>query len=79
MISSFEQVSKIVSEHLNLNPDKIKPESSFMDDLGADSLDMVELLMVLEENFAIEIPDADAEKLQKLSDVIKYIEHKAKI
>ena len=74
----FEQIKLVVSEQLGIKTEEIKEESSFKDDLGADSLDLVELVMTLEEKFSIEIPDEDAEKLQKISDVIKYIEKKLK-
>jgi len=74
----FEQIKSVVSEQLGIKTEDIKEESSFKDDLGADSLDLVELVMTLEENFDIEIPDEDAEKLRKISDVIKYIEKKLK-
>lgn len=70
----FEQIREIVSDQLGLSPEGIKPESSFIDDLGADSIDTLELVMGFEEVFGIEIIDKDAEKLQTISDVIKYIE-----
>jgi len=76
MISLFEQVRKIVSECLNINLGEIKPESLFIADLGADSLALIDLITILEEKFAIEIPDEDAAKLQKINDVIKYIEQR---
>ena len=75
----FEQIKSAVSEQLGIKPEEIKAESSFIDDLGVDSLDLVELVMTLEEKFSIEIPDEDAEKLQKINDVTKYIEEKLKI
>jgi len=74
----FEQMKSVVSEQLGIKTEEIKEESSFKNDLGADSLDLVELVMTLEEKFSIEIPDEDAEKLQKISDVVKYIEKKLK-
>ena len=74
----FERIKSVVSEQLDVKPEEIKPESLFIDDLGADSLDLIELVMALEENFAIEIPDGDAEKLQRIKDVIKYLEKKDK-
>jgi len=74
----FEQIKSVVSEQLGIKTEEIKEESSFKNDLGADSLDLVELVMTLEEKFSIEIPDEDAEKLQKISDVVKYIEKKLK-
>ena len=72
-----ERVKKIVVEHLSVDADKVKAEASFIDDLGADSLDTVELVMAFEEEFGVEVPDEDAEKLQSVGDVIKYIEEKA--
>jgi len=73
-----QRVKKIVAEQLGVNEAEIKNESSFIDDLGADSLDTVELVMALEEEFGQEIPDEEAEKLQSVGDVIKYIEDKQK-
>ena len=69
-----ERVKKIVVEHLGVEPDKVTEAASFIDDLGADSLDTVELVMAFEEEFGIEIPDEDAEKITKVGDAIKYIE-----
>ena len=69
-----DRVKKIVVEHLGVEPDKVTEAASFIDDLGADSLDTVELVMALEEEFGHEIPDEQAEKLQSVGDVIKYIE-----
>ncbi len=78
MADIFEQVKDVVVEQLNANPDEVKPESRFVEDLGADSLDVVELVMALEEKFGIEIPDEDAEKIQTVEDAVKYIqEHKS--
>ncbi|BCD62865.1 MULTISPECIES: acyl carrier protein [Nitratiruptor] len=78
MADIFEQVKEVVVEQLNANPDEVKPESRFVEDLGADSLDVVELVMALEEKFGIEIPDEDAEKIQTVEDAVKYIqEHKS--
>ena len=70
----FEKVKKIIADKLDVEEDKITPESSFLDDLGADSLDIVELIMELEEEFGIEIPDEDAEKIRTVADAVKYIE-----
>jgi acyl carrier protein len=70
----FEKVKKIIADKLDIEEDKITPESSFLDDLGADSLDIVELIMELEEEFGIEIPDEDAEKIRTVADAVKYIE-----
>lgn len=74
----FDEVKEVVVEQLNVNPDEVKEESKFVEDLGADSLDVVELVMALEEKFGIEIPDEDAEKIQTVGDAVKYIEeHKS--
>ena len=71
------RVKKIIVDQLGVDEDKVKMDSSFVDDLGADSLDVVELVMALEEEFNIEIPDADAEKTKTVNDVVKYISSKA--
>jgi len=72
---SIEQkVKDIIVEQLSVGPDQVTPEAKFIEDLGADSLDTVELVMALEEEFGQEIPDEEAEKLQSVGDVIKYIE-----
>jgi len=68
-----EQVKNIIIEQLGVSADEIVPEASFVDDLGADSLDLVELVMVLEEEFGKEIPDEDAEKIQTVQDATNYI------
>ena len=65
---------KIIVEQLGVNEDQVKPEAKFIEDLGADSLDTVELVMALEEEFGTEIPDEEAEKLQSVGDVVKFIE-----
>ena len=70
----IDDVKEVVVEQLNVNPDEVKKESKFVEDLGADSLDVVELIMELEEKFDIEIPDSDAESIATVGDVIKYIE-----
>jgi acyl carrier protein len=70
----LDQVKEVVVEQLNVNPDEVKEESKFVEDLGADSLDVVELVMALEEKFDIEIPDSDAEKIITVGDAIKYIQ-----
>ena len=70
----FDDVKAVVVEQLNVNDGEVKPESKFVDDLGADSLDVVELIMALEEKFEIEIPDEDAEKIATVGDVVAYIE-----
>ena len=68
-----EQVKNIVVEQLGVSVGEVVPEASFVDDLGADSLDLVELVMVLEEEFGKEIPDEDAEKIQTVQDAINFI------
>ncbi len=72
-----EKVKEIISKQLGVDMDKVTPEASFIDDLGADSLDTVELVMAFEESFNIEIPDEDAEKITKVQDAVKYIEEKS--
>ncbi len=72
------KVKKIISEQLGVAEADVKPESSFVNDLGADSLDTVELVMALEEEFGIEIPDEDAEKIATVQNAIDYIKAKAK-
>lgn len=69
----FEKVKKIIVEQLGVAETSVTMEASFIDDLGADSLDIVELVMALEEEFDIEIPDADAEKVTTVGDVVDYI------
>lgn len=69
----FEKVKKIIVEQLGVSETSITMEASFIDDLGADSLDIVELIMALEEEFDMEIPDSDAEKVATVSDVVEYI------
>ena len=69
----FEKVKGIIVEQLGVTEDTVTSEASFIDDLGADSLDIVELVMALEEEFDIEIPDTDAEKVVAVSDVVEYI------
>jgi len=68
------RVKKIIVEQLGVKPEQVTPEAKFIEDLGADSLDTVELVMALEEEFGNEIPDEQAEKLQSVGDVIKYVE-----
>ena len=72
-----DRVKKIVVEHLGVEPDKVTEAASFIDDLGADSLDTVELVMNFEDEFEISIPDEDAEKIQTVGDAVKYITGKA--
>ena len=69
-----EKIRDIIVEQLGVSADQVTPEAKFIEDLGADSLDTVELVMALEEEFGQEIPDEEAEKLQSVGDVIKYIE-----
>ena len=69
-----DRIKKIIVEQLGVNEDQVKPEAKFIEDLGADSLDIVELVMALEEEFGTEIPDEDAEKLLTVGDVTKFIE-----
>ena len=73
-----QRVKKIIAEQLGVNEAEIKNDSSFVDDLGADSLDVVELVMALEEEFGLEISDEDAEKLRTVKQAIEYIESNAK-
>ncbi len=71
-----EKVKEIISKQLGVNASEVTPEASFVEDLGADSLDTVELVMAFEETFNIEIPDEDAEKITKVKDAIDYIKNK---
>ena len=73
-MSVEEKVKSIIVEQLGVDANEVTPEASFVDDLGADSLDTVELVMAFEEAFNIEIPDEAAEKIQKVKDAIEYIE-----
>lgn len=75
-MSTFDRVKKVVVEQLEVSEDEVTPTASFVDDLGADSLDVVELVMALEEEFDIEIPDEDAEKMATVGDSVKYIDDK---
>ncbi len=77
MASIAERVKQIVAEQLGVDEDQVTNEASFMDDLGADSLDTVELVMALEEEFDIEISDEDAEKIQTVQDAVDYITENA--
>lgn len=75
MSDSVEQkVKDIIVEQLNVTPDQVTSDAKFIEDLGADSLDTVELVMAFEEEFGIEVPDEEAEKLQCVSDIVTYIE-----
>ena len=73
-----DKITEIIVEQLGVKPEEVTPEASFVDDLGADSLDTVELVMALEEEFGIEVPDEDAEKLTTVGDAMKYIDEKVK-
>jgi len=74
MAEVLDRIVKVVSEELAISEDEITEDASFIDDLGADSLDVVELIMALEEEFDIEIPDEDAEEIATVSDAVDYIE-----
>jgi acyl carrier protein len=75
-MAAEDKIKSIIAEQLGVKPEEVTAKASFVDDLGADSLDTVELIMALEEEFNIEIPDEDAEKMKTVGDVIKYIEDK---
>ena len=77
MSSVEEQVKEIVVEHLGIDVSKVSPEAKFIDDLGADSLDTVELVMAFEEEFGTEISDSEAEKILTVGDAVKFIESKS--
>jgi acyl carrier protein len=74
MAAVFDRVKAIVVEQLGVEADQVTPQSKFVEDLGADSLDVVELVMALEEEFDLEIPDEDAEKIATVGEAVKYIE-----
>lgn len=76
-MSTFERVKKVVVDRLKVSDDEVTETASFVDDLGADSLDVVDLVMGFEEEFDIEIPDEDAEKIQTVEQAVTYIEKKA--
>ncbi len=76
MASVADRVKNIVVEELGVNEDQVKPEAKFQDDLGADSLDLVELVMRFEEEFGIEIPDEDTEKIVTVQDAVNYMTSK---
>ncbi|MEI7720695.1 acyl carrier protein [bacterium] len=71
-----QKIKDIIVEQLSVNAEQVTPEAKFIEDLGADSLDIVELVMAFEEEFGVEVPDSDAEKLLSVGDVVKYIEDK---
>ena len=73
-----ERVKNIIVEQLNVEADQVTTDASFVDDLGADSLDIVELVMTMEEEFDLEIPDEDAEKIKSVGDVVKYVQARSK-
>jgi acyl carrier protein len=75
-MSQQDQVKEIIANQLGVEPDKVTPEAKFVEDLGADSLDTVELIMAFEEQFGMEIPDEDAEKLRTVGDALEYISSK---
>ena len=76
---AVEKVKQIIAEQLGVDEGEVTPSASFVDDLGADSLDQVELVMALEEAFDVEIPDEDAEKMRTVQDAIDYIDKRAKV
>ena len=71
---TFDRLKKIIVEQLGVDEEEVTPQASFVEDLNADSLDLVELIMSLEEEFGMEISDEDAEKIQKVSDAVEFIE-----
>lgn len=78
MATIDERVRDLIVEQLGVNADQVTPTASFVDDLGADSLDTVELVMAFEEEFGIDIPDEDAERMSVVSDAIRYLEENSK-
>ena len=76
-MATLEKVVNVVVDQLGVKEQEVRPEARFIEDLGADSLDTVELIMALEEEFGIEIPDEEAEKITTVGDAIKYIEEKS--
>ncbi len=76
-MSTFDRVKKVVVEQLEVSPDEVTAEASFVEDLGADSLDQVELVMALEEEFDLEIPDEEAERITTVQSAVTYITEKA--
>lgn len=78
MALDTDKIKTIIAEQLQIDEDQVTPDASFMDDLGADSLDTVELIMALEEEFDMEIPDSDAEKIRTVQDALNYMESHTK-
>jgi len=76
-MSTFDRMKKVVVEKLEVSEDEVTLEAAFIDDLGADSLDMVELVMGIETEFGVDIPDEDAEKIVKVQDAVSYIDSKS--
>ena len=76
MAAIAEKIKSVIAEQLGVKPEEVTDQAKFVDDLGADSLDTVELVMALEEEYGVEIPDEDAEKLTTVGEAIKYIEEK---
>jgi acyl carrier protein len=79
MAAVFDRVKAIVAEQLGVEPNEVTPQSKFVEDLGADSLDVVELVMALEDEFSLEIPDEEAEKISTVGEASKYIESHAEV
>jgi len=77
-MATEDKIKEIIVEQLGVSADEVVPEASFIDDLGADSLDIVELVMAIEEEWGLEIPDDDAEKIQTIQDAINYVEERVK-
>lgn len=77
-MQTFDRVKKVLVEQLSVSDDQVTMEASIIDDLGADSLDVVEIVMALEEEFDLEIPDEEAERLPRVGDIVKYIDDKTK-
>ena len=77
MASTYDRIKKIVVEQLGVDEEEVKPEASFVDDLNADSLDLVELIMSLEEELGTEISDEDAERIRTVGDAVEYIDERS--